>query len=87
MQSRAQGCRRSGTLGMGVRAMGMGVDLKRRRRHQESDMDTIHQLHEAAETSPAHENELLDEGLEESFPASDPAAVQITRIVEETKDS
>jgi hypothetical protein len=38
------------------------------------------------ETSPAHENELLDEGLEESFPASDPTAVKITRIVEETKD-
>jgi hypothetical protein len=58
-------------------------------------MDTVsksppapaHQLHEAAETSPAHENELLDEGLEESFPASDPAAVSITRIVDDAEDS
>jgi hypothetical protein len=75
--------------------MGMGVDLKRRCRDQESDMDTVrksppapaHHLHEAPETSPAHENELLDEGLEESFPASDPAAVNITRIVDDAEDS
>jgi hypothetical protein len=44
------------------------------------------QLQEAADVSPAHENELLDEGLEESFPASDPAAVSITRIVEDKKE-
>lgn len=37
--------------------------------------------HEAAETSPKHKSELLDEGLDESFPASDPTAVSITRIV------
>jgi hypothetical protein len=43
------------------------------------------QLHEAEETSVKHTSELLDEGLEESFPASDPMAVSITRIVEETK--
>jgi hypothetical protein len=57
-------------------------------------MDTVrksppapaHQLHEAPETSPAHENELLDEGLEESFPASDPAAVSITRVIDDKKD-
>lgn len=61
-------------------------------------MDTVHRsplgpsgpaghLHEAADTSPAHENELLDEGLDESFPASDPAAVNITRIVDDDEDS
>lgn len=41
-------------------------------------------FHEAEETSPKHESELLDEGLEESFPASDPAAVSITRVAEDT---
>jgi hypothetical protein len=42
-------------------------------------------FHEAEEPSPKHESELLDEGLEESFPASDPTAVSITRIVEDRK--
>jgi hypothetical protein len=91
MADRAQGCLRRAT----VRAMGMRVDWKRHRPDQESNMDTVHQpppapaghLHEGADTSPAHENELLDEGLEESFPASDPAAVNITRIVDDAEDS
>jgi len=43
-------------------------------------------FHEAAEMSPKHKNELLDEGLEETFPASDPTAVSITRIVKDTED-
>ena len=43
------------------------------------------QLHEAEETSAMHKSELLDEGLEESFPASDPTAVNITRMIEDTK--
>lgn len=38
-------------------------------------------LQEAAETSFKHKSELLDEGLEESFPASDPTAISITRVV------
>jgi hypothetical protein len=42
-------------------------------------------FHEAEEMSPYHMSELLDDGLEESFPASDPAAVSITRIIEDTK--
>jgi hypothetical protein len=44
-------------------------------------------FHEAEETSPKHESELLDEGLEESFPASDPAAVSITRVTEDNEDT
>jgi hypothetical protein len=44
-------------------------------------------VHEAAEMSPKHESELLDEGLEESFPASDPAAVSITRVTEDKEES
>lgn len=44
-------------------------------------------FHEAEETSPKHESELLDEGLEESFPASDPAAVSITRVTEDAEDT
>lgn len=44
------------------------------------------QFHEAAETNPKHKSELLDEGLEESFPASDPAAVSITRIVADARN-
>ena len=40
-------------------------------------------FHEVDETSPKHKNELLDEGLEESFPASDPPAISITRIVKD----
>jgi hypothetical protein len=44
-------------------------------------------FHEAADMSPKHESELLDEGLEESFPASDPAAVSITRITEDKEDT
>lgn len=48
-------------------------------------------LKEAAETSFKHKSELLDEGLDESFPASDPIAISITRVVpapvaEEYKD-
>lgn len=42
-------------------------------------------FHEADETSPKHKNELLDEGLEESFPASDPPAISITRIVKDVQ--
>jgi hypothetical protein len=38
-------------------------------------------LHEAAESNPKHKSELLDEGLDESFPASDPTAISITRVV------
>jgi hypothetical protein len=44
-------------------------------------------FHEAEETSLKHESELLDEGLEESFPASDPAAVSITRVTEDAEDT
>lgn len=36
---------------------------------------------EAAEISFKHKSELLDEGLDESFPASDPTAISITRVV------
>jgi hypothetical protein len=50
-----------------------------------SDLLAAAHLHEAEEMSPIHESELLDEGLEESFPASDPAAVSITRIIDDTK--
>ena len=32
------------------------------------------------ETTLEHESETLDEGLEESFPASDPVAVSVTRV-------
>lgn len=39
------------------------------------------QGHEAAEPSLRHQSETLDEGLDESFPASDPVAVTITRII------
>lgn len=38
------------------------------------------QFHECSEISSTHRNELLDEGLEESFPASDPPAINITRV-------
>ena len=44
------------------------------------------QLHEAAETNPKHKSDMLDEGLEESFPASDPTAISITRIVKDGVD-
>jgi hypothetical protein len=78
-------CHIGAAPGASLRGMEMGVDSKGHRRHQESDMDIVHQLHEAADISLAHENELLDEGLDESFPASDPAAVNITRIVDDAK--
>jgi hypothetical protein len=39
------------------------------------------QAHAAAEPSLRHQSESLDEGLRETFPASDPVAVSITRIV------
>lgn len=39
------------------------------------------QAHEAAEQSPQHQSDSLDEGLSESFPASDPVAVNITRVI------
>jgi len=63
------------------------------RRDKELEMDNIVnfqpapvvQFHEADPPSEKHASELLDEGLEESFPASDPAAVSITRIVEDAK--
>jgi hypothetical protein len=63
------------------------------RRDKELEMDNIVKFqaasavrfHEADETSEKHASELLDEGLEESFPASDPAAVSITRIVEDAR--
>ncbi len=32
------------------------------------------------EPTQKHESELLDEGLEESFPASDPVSVSVTRV-------
>lgn len=32
------------------------------------------------ETTLEHESETLDEGLDESFPASDPVAVSVTRV-------
>lgn len=38
------------------------------------------QFHESSAISSTHRNELLDEGLEESFPASDPPAINITRV-------
>ena len=34
---------------------------------------------EAAENKRKHQEELLDEGVEESFPASDPVSVKITK--------
>ena len=37
--------------------------------------------HEAVEQSLQHQSESLDEGLSESFPASDPVAVSITCII------
>jgi hypothetical protein len=39
------------------------------------------QAHEAVEQSLQHQSESLDEGLSESFPASDPVAVSITCII------
>ncbi len=39
------------------------------------------QLEEVAPTTSIHKSDLLDEGLDESFPASDPPAVNITRVV------
>jgi hypothetical protein len=64
------------------------------RREKELEMDNIGksqpapavQFHEADATSAKHASELLDEGLEESFPASDPAAVSITRIVADARN-
>jgi hypothetical protein len=35
----------------------------------------------AANEKRKHENEVLDEALEETFPASDPVAVSMTHIV------
>ncbi|ALK98460.1 hypothetical protein AB595_06475 [Massilia sp. WF1] len=65
------------------------------RRDKEDDVDNIGKsqavpsghYHEAAVTSSKHASDLLDEGLEESFPASDPAAVSITRIIEDEEGS
>lgn len=39
-------------------------------------------LHEATETTSKHKSDLLDQGLDESFPASDPTAISITRIIQ-----
>lgn len=54
--------------------------------NEECEMNNVatEHLHEAAEIAPIHTSELLDEGLEESFPASDPPAVNITRIIDDT---
>lgn len=38
-------------------------------------------LQEAPEVDFKHKSNLLDEGLDESFPASDPVAISVTRIV------
>ncbi|RYZ89146.1 MAG: hypothetical protein EOP06_09750 [Proteobacteria bacterium] len=35
----------------------------------------------AANERRKHENDMLDEGLNETFPASDPVAVNVTHIV------
>jgi hypothetical protein len=35
---------------------------------------------DTVETTRQHESETLDEGLDESFPASDPVAVSVTRV-------
>lgn len=51
----------------------------------ETQCTLLNRFHEADETSPKHKNELLDEGLEESFPASDPPAISITRIVKDVE--
>jgi hypothetical protein len=47
----------------------------------ESSATSPGHLHEAAEANSKHKSELLDEGLDESFPASDPTAISITRVV------
>jgi hypothetical protein len=47
----------------------------------ESSWTSSGHLQEAAEANFKHKSELLDEGLDESFPASDPTAISITRVV------
>lgn len=43
---------------------------------------SVDHLKEAAEATSKHKSDLLDEGLDESFPASDPTAISITRIIQ-----
>ena len=38
-------------------------------------------------TTSRHESDLLDEALEETFPASDPVAINVDRVPEGTPDA
>lgn len=46
---------------------------------------SLDHLKEAAEENLEHKSDLLDEGLDESFPASDPTAISITRIIKKVQ--
>lgn len=52
------------------------------RNKNECSSTNADQLYEATEANFEHKSDLLDEGLEESFPASDPIAISITRIIQ-----
>jgi hypothetical protein len=49
-------------------------------RNQDSEQDKTHRKDDQkSENNKKHQEDLLDEGVEETFPASDPVSVKITK--------
>ncbi|MGF9760236.1 hypothetical protein AAII07_34110 [Microvirga sp. 0TCS3.31] len=49
------------------------------KRSEKSEQDNTKRDDKQAENKKKHQEELLDEGVEETFPASDPVSVKITK--------
>ena len=50
-------------------------------------MPDENKAHKASATTLAHIDELLDEALKQTFPASDPVAINVERTTDEQRDA